>query len=250
MPLPRRLCVLLPLTAIAACAAGDKVMPAPPVEPLSRYELRTGSHGLVEACRRPGEEPQCRQLLTLTRRAVGASVTESEKPVCCWKCANGLNTCGGEQWPGRPVAIGARRFPVGGRCETVAAADFEGEGQTALRLYLDWLVRAHGAPYVGDPGEVALAFPASHPDPAHAGVTGGEVSCGGGKHAAPFKITLFRDALEGRKRRDLYGALAHEFQHVLQIRRDGLACKPSHKTRAPLEREAEAFARSMVPPCD
>jgi hypothetical protein len=245
----RRLLLALGVAGVAACVADGQHVAAPaPVEPLFQYELRAATVP-AEACRRPHEAPECARMLVLARREGAARTVASAQPLCCWQCVSGLNTCGQEHWPGRPVALGAHTFPAGGRCEPALASDFEGEGQTALRLYLDWLVRTYGPPYVHDPAEVALSIPASFPRPTEVGVTAGEVSCTDGKDAPAFQITLFRAALEGRPRQSLYGALAHEFFHVVQIRRDGLACKPTRDTKERLEREAEEAARKIVPPC-
>lgn len=240
---------MLACAALAGCAAQDAAQVPRAAGASQQYELRIASPGDWEACRRPGETAGCREVLVMTTRLGSGVQSEGPEAACCWACDSGRNACGVEQWPGRPLALGTQALPTAGRCAAARAGDFEGAGATSLRLYLDWLVYAYGEPYVRDPGEIALALPPSGPRPTEAGITAGEVSCHGPDARPAFRITLFPAALEGRPLQAAYGALAHEFRHVIQIRRDGLACRPTPATKAPLEKEAENWARRLMPPC-
>jgi hypothetical protein len=232
----------------AGCAETPRIPAAPvPAGPVFQYELKAQPGEPWSPCQRPGEPARCTEMLVLAKRSGDALLTQ--EPRCCWECASQLNVCGSEHWPGRVLALGTHVFPPGGRCEPLEPADFEGDGELALQLYVHWLARTFGPPYLKDPAEVELTVPASAPRPTEVGITAGEVSCSDDDDSPAFRITLFRPALEGRPRQTLYGALAHEFHHVVQIRRDGLACKPTPENRERLEREADIFARRLVPPC-
>jgi hypothetical protein len=130
-------------------------------------------------------------------------------------------------------------------CEDSTDADFEGEGEERFWAYLDWIVRAHGAQAGLMPYHVSLAMVRGSPKPGPGGVTAGEISC----DARRFRISLYRDALAGRPLQVAYSTLAHEFYHVVQVRRDGLACEAREGERALYESEAAAFAQRVVPAC-
>lgn len=130
-------------------------------------------------------------------------------------------------------------------CGTASDEDFEGDGEERLWSYLDWLVRTHGAEAGLLPHRVSLAIVRGQPKPGPGGVTAGEISCDGRN----YRIGLYRDALSGRSLRVAYSTLAHEFFHVVQIRRDGLDCEARPGERATYEREATEFAARVVPAC-
>jgi hypothetical protein len=134
-----------------------------------------------------------------------------------------------------------------GGCEPLRDADFEGAGEQRLRGYLAWIAQSHGAQVGITPREVSLAIARGEPKPGPAGVQVGEVSCASG-YRGPYRVTLFRDALVGRPHAVAYHTLAHEFHHLVQIRRAKLACE-AKGSAVPYEREAESFARSVVPAC-
>ena len=130
-------------------------------------------------------------------------------------------------------------------CAVARDADFEGEGEHQLRAYLAWLAVNHGEPAALKPSQVSLAIVRGDSKPGPAGVQVGEISC----NSDDYRITLYRDALTGRPLAVAYDTLAHEFHHVVQIRRDKLACEARKGQRAAYEREAAAFARKLVPRC-
>lgn len=131
------------------------------------------------------------------------------------------------------------------RCGPADDADFDADGHERLWRYLDWLAEAYG-PEVGlRPQDVALAIVRGPAKPGPVGVTAAEVGCGGDR----YRITLYRDALSGRPLSVTYDTLAHEFYHLVQIRRDGLACQARDGERAGYEQEAMNFARGIVPAC-
>jgi hypothetical protein len=130
-------------------------------------------------------------------------------------------------------------------CADSTDADFEGEGEERFWAYLDWMVRAHGAQAGLMPYHVSLAVVQGPPKPGPGGVTAGEISC----DARRYRITLYRDALSGRPLQVAYRTMAHEFYHLIQVRRDGLACEAREGERALYESEASAFAQSVVPAC-
>jgi hypothetical protein len=235
------------LAGLAACAVGGDSRVTAPRGDVFQYELRRAGPQEWPACRRARGAMACAQMLTLVRRVNGDLDPGFAQAQCCWECNDGRNACDARRWPGRPVAIGDLKLPEGSRCAATRGEAFAGDGAIALRLYLDWLVRTYGPPFVRDPGDVALDIPPSRPRPTELGVTAGEVICDTVKPA--FRITLFRASLEGRPLQAVYGAVAHEFQHVVQIRRDGLACRPTRETKDRLEQEAEAAARKIIPPC-
>lgn len=130
-------------------------------------------------------------------------------------------------------------------CEDSTDADFEGEGEERFWAYLDWIVRAHGAQAGLMPYHVSLALVRGTPKPGPGGVTAGEISCDGRR----YRISLYRDALSGRPLQVAYSTLAHEFYHLIQVRRDGLACEAREGERVTYENEASAFAQRVVPAC-
>jgi hypothetical protein len=130
-------------------------------------------------------------------------------------------------------------------CQPARAADFEGEGEQRLRAYLAWLATNHGKPAALKPSQIALAILRGEPKPGPAGVQVAEVSC----NADDYRIALYRTALSGRPLAVAYETVAHEFHHVVQIRRDKLACESPKGERAAYEREATEFARKLVPRC-
>jgi hypothetical protein len=130
-------------------------------------------------------------------------------------------------------------------CEKAIDADFEGEGEERFWRYLDWMVRAHGAQAGLMPHHVSLAVVRGATKPGPGGVTAGEISCDGRR----YRITLYRDALSGRLLQVAYRTLAHEFFHVVQVRRDGLGCEARPGERTLYEDEAAAFAEGVVPAC-
>ena len=135
--------------------------------------------------------------------------------------------------------------PPRGRCEVAYDSDFEGAGQEALQRYVAELTRVLGPPVGLQPGTVTLAIARSEPKPGPNGMVAGEVACRDGR----YRITLFPKALAGRLLNVAYQTTAHEFFHVVQIRRDGLACGPAPGRAAQYEREAVAFAEQQVPRC-
>jgi hypothetical protein len=135
-----------------------------------------------------------------------------------------------------------------GGCETARDAHFEGESESRLRSYVAWLVKAYGAQAGLGPREVSLGIVRAAQKLAPSGVQVGEVGCGA-RGQGPYRITIYRDALVGRPLATTYSAIAHEFHHVVQIRRGNLPCGPGEGSRFPYEREAEDFARSVVPGC-
>lgn len=135
-----------------------------------------------------------------------------------------------------------------GGCELARDSDFEGAGEARLRGFLRWLAHTHGAPTGLDPRQVSLGIVRGSAKPGPMGVQAGEISCGGGRHG-PFRVTLYRDALAGRPLATTYRTLAHEFHHVVQIRREGLPCDAGDGSRAAYEQEAEDVARRFVPAC-
>ena len=130
-------------------------------------------------------------------------------------------------------------------CGTAGDEDFEGDGEERLWSLLDWLVRTHGAEFGLQPHRVSLAIVRGQPKPGPGGVTAGEISCDGRN----YRIGLYRDALSGRPLRVAYSTLAHEFFHVVQIRRDDLDCESRPGERLTYEREADEFAKRVVPAC-
>lgn len=135
-----------------------------------------------------------------------------------------------------------------GGCEVARDADFEGEGEERLRGFLRWLAHAHGAPTGLEPRQVSLGIVRGYAKPGPAGVQAGEISCGAGGRG-PFRVTLYRDALAGRPLATTYHTLAHEFHHVVQIRRENLPCDAGTGSRAVYEQEAEDVAARFVPAC-
>ncbi|MGQ0586257.1 MAG: ImmA/IrrE family metallo-endopeptidase [Gammaproteobacteria bacterium] len=130
-------------------------------------------------------------------------------------------------------------------CAIARDADFEGAGEAQLRRYLEWLAWTHGTGAGLRPDQVTLAIIRGSFKNAPAGVQVGEISCGAGE----YRVMLYRDALAGRPLAVVYGTLAHEFYHVVQIRRDQLACEAKKGERLKYEREADEFASKVTPAC-
>jgi hypothetical protein len=145
----------------------------------------------------------------------------------------------------KPVAVRVAAAPSTPSCRHSRDTDFDGAGEQLLRGYLEWLVLAHGAPASLKARDVELAIVRGDPKPGPGGVTAGEISCG----TDDYRITLYRNALAGRPLAVAYDTLAHEFHHVVQIRRDGLHCESRKGERESYEREAVEFARKLVPRC-
>lgn len=146
------------------------------------------------------------------------------------------------------AATGAAQAPAD--CRPASDADFEGAGAEALKGWLEDLVQARGAQVDLSAQDVRLAIVKGPPKPGPQGVTAGEVAChrpGGG---GPYRITLYRDALAGRPLATAYQTVAHEFQHVVQIRRDHLKCRAPHGELPAYEQEAAEVAEQSVPSCN
>jgi hypothetical protein len=127
-------------------------------------------------------------------------------------------------------------------CAVARDADFDPAGEAELSRYLVGLAQSE------DPGtadRVSLAIVRGEPKPGPIGMTAGEVAC----RRDSWRITLYRDALVGRQLFEAYRTVAHEFRHVVQIRREGLPCKPTHEAQDRLEAEAAAFAEARVSAC-
>lgn len=135
-----------------------------------------------------------------------------------------------------------------GGCERARDSDFAGVGEERLRGFLRWLAHTHGAPAGLDPRQVSLGIVRGSVKPGPMGVQAGEISCGNGGRG-PFRVTLYRDALSGRPLATTYHTLAHEFHHVVQIRRENLPCDAGDGSRAAYEQEAEDVAHRFVPAC-
>ena len=134
------------------------------------------------------------------------------------------------------------------RCEVALAEDFAGAGAADLQRYANELTGSLGGDIGLAPGDVAIAITDGRPKPGRRGVIAAEIGCGGA--ATPYRITLYRHALEGRRLSAAHHAVAREIQHIVQIRRDGLACEGSDADSAErYEREAVAVADRLVPVC-
>lgn len=162
-------------------------------------------------------------------------------PLCC---AFLVAACAAP--PREPVEVAALEAPAAvNHCAVARAEDFEGAGERRLESYVHGLTRDFGGPVNLRPGDVALAISDHEPKPGPKGVIAGEIACG----EDHYRITLYRKALEGRQLYTAYHTVAHEFQHVVQVQRDGLACDGDAENRARYEREAQATADLLVPPC-
>jgi len=145
-----------------------------------------------------------------------------------------------------PVATSVTpALPATFSCSAARDADFEGAGEQKLRAFLAWLAQNHGKAVGLKVAQVSLAIVRGDPKPGPAGVQVGEISC----TPDDYRITLYRDGLAGRPLAVTYGTLAHEFFHVVQIRRDKLNCESSKGNRERYELEATDFARKLVPRC-
>lgn len=134
------------------------------------------------------------------------------------------------------------------RCDVARAADFEGAGEAELRRYLYQLAESRAHDVTLHPRQVTLALAVGEPEPGLEGITAGEVACAF-RGDPPYRITLYPTALMGRPLYTTYQTVAHEFQHIVQIRRDRLACEPRDGTRDHYEAEAKAVAERLVPAC-
>ena len=144
-----------------------------------------------------------------------------------------------------PIEVAALEAPAPDRCAVARADDFEGTGQRQLESYIHGLTRDFGGPVNLRPGDVELAISDHEPKPGPKGVIAGEIACA----EDHYRITLYRKALEGRQLYTAYHTAAHEFQHVVQIQRDGLSCDGNAENRSRYEQEARAAADLLVPAC-
>ena len=135
-----------------------------------------------------------------------------------------------------------------GGCQPATDANFEGAGEEHLRSYLAWLVKTEGARVKLGPRDASLAIVRGAQKLAPNGVQVGELGCSG-RGEAPYRITLYRDGLVGRPLAVTYRTLAHEFHHIVQIRREDLPCGPRDGSRHGYERDADAVAAKLVPAC-
>jgi hypothetical protein len=136
-------------------------------------------------------------------------------------------------------------LPATFSCATARDQDFEGAGEQKLRAFLAWLAQDHGKAVGLKVSQVSLAIVRGDPKPGPAGVQVGEISCS----PDDYRITLYRNALAGRPLAVAYETLAHEFHHIVEIRRDRLACEARKGARAAYEKEATDFARKLVRRC-
>lgn len=134
------------------------------------------------------------------------------------------------------------------RCDIARDGDFARSGVAELRRYLWHLAQSRAEEAAIDPRQVSLAVVHGPPEPGLVGVTAGEVACGLAGDP-PYRITLYAQALVGRPLYTAYRTIAHEYQHIVQIRRDGLRCEPRNGTRELYEAEAQAVADQLVPSC-
>lgn len=152
-----------------------------------------------------------------------------------------------------PAELARFEVPVRDRCEVARVEDFEGAGEAALQRYAGKLALERGGKVGLRPGDVALAISDGPPKPGPHGVIAGEISCAGpGGHGAPYRITLFRKALEGRQLFTAYHTVAHEYLHVEQMQRDQLPCNdPGDEAQVQrYEREAIRTADALQPACE
>lgn len=147
-----------------------------------------------------------------------------------------------------PLAPGPVVEVKPGGCEPLRDADFEGAGAQRLRDYLSWIAQSRGAVVGVTAQDVSLVILRGPPRPGPSGVQVAEVSCTGSGGDGPYRVALYRDALSGRPQAVVYETLAHEFHHIVQIRRDQLPCQ-AHGSAWPLEVEARAVAATLVPSC-
>lgn len=134
------------------------------------------------------------------------------------------------------------------RCEVARAGDFDGAGAADLQRFADEVTGSLGRDVGLKPGDVTIATTCSTPKAGRRGVIAAEIGCSGAK--APFRITLYCHALEGRRLAVAYHAVAREVQHIVQIRRDGLPCEGAAPELADsYEQEAVAIADALVPAC-
>lgn len=141
--------------------------------------------------------------------------------------------------------------PARDRCDLARATDFEGAGAAELQRYAYALARSRGASVGLSPTEVAVAISDAPPKPGPEGVIAAEIGCAGpGGDGGPYRITLYRKALEGRRLYTAYHTVAREFHHIVQMERDQLPCNGTAEDKAPrYEREAIATADQLQPAC-
>lgn len=147
--------------------------------------------------------------------------------------------------PADPIEIAALERAARDPCNETRDADFEGGRGERFQRYARTLAARASVP----PEEVSVAIVKGTPEAAPRGVAAAEIACGSNDGRPPYLITLYRDALAGRPLQTAFRTVAHEMQHVVQIRRDLLPCGPRAGTREHYEREAEAIAERLVPAC-
>ena len=108
-------------------------------------------------------------------------------------------------------------------CDVALAADFEGSAAAEWQRYVDGLISARGTAFGLAPGQVAVAISDGPPRPGLRGVIAADIGCAGAE-VPRYRITLYRRALEGRRLGVAYHTLVRQFQHIVQMRRDRLAC--------------------------
>jgi hypothetical protein len=168
-------------------------------------------------------------------------------PVLCAAAAV-LAACAAE--PPAPAPVAAFEAQPRDRCAVARAEDFRGAGAADLQRYARTLARERAAGVGLAERDVSLAVSDAEPKPGPVGVIAGEFSCGSGGDGPPFRITLYRKALEGRPLQVAYHTVAHELQHIVQVRRDSLRCHGSDAAAVErYEREAMDVAGQLVPEC-
>jgi hypothetical protein len=151
-----------------------------------------------------------------------------------------------------PAELARFEAPARDRCDVARADDFDGAGEAALQRYAYTLTRTRGSAVGLKPGDVALAISDAPPKPGPQGVIAGEIACAGpGGNGGPYRITLYRQALEGRQLYTAYHTVAHEFAHIEQMERDRLPCAGSDEAQVDrYEREAIGHADALQPACE
>lgn len=148
---------------------------------------------------------------------------------------------------GLPTSASAR--PVDPRCRVARAEDFKDAGAADLQRFADEMTGKLGGEVGLKPGDVNIAFTCATPKTGRRGVIAAEIGCRGTQ--APFRITVYCNALEGRRLTVAYHTVAREIQHIVQIRRDGLACEGAAPELADrYEQEATSVADALMPACN